>query len=319
MNNNVILISAVCGDIGFSATKAIKRNVEQIIGCDVNTLSPAWNGNLVDIFYKVPPANQKREYIQEINRIINKHRVDYFLPISEPEIEVINRFRHEIDISPDRIMINNSKIIETFLDKYKTAKYLSDFGIKVPETIILSQYRNEFNFPVTVKSRSGYGNKRRWKIQNNIALEQIRAKDDGSLIVQEHIGTSDSEYTTGVFSNGLSTDSITFRRKLGYGGLSVEVIYEEIPFIEKLAKKVAEKFELKGCINIQTRRDNSIYIPFEINPRLSSTLLFRKKFGFNDAVWWIDMMRKKNYVYRKKYRRGSAIRYLSEKYYDMNE
>ena len=60
-------------------------------------------------------------------------------------------------------------------------------------------------------------------------------------------------------------------------------------------------------------------LPFEINPRLSSTLLFRKRFGFDDAVWWMGLPWREPFVYRRKYFQGSAIRYLTEKYFNLQE
>ena len=147
----------------------------------------------------------------------------------------------------------------------------------------------------------------------------MRFKDDGLLIVQECLGSESDEYTTGVFSDGRQISSITFKRKLGYGSLSAEAILVDNPFLENLSKQVAEATHLIGSINIQSRRlgNDDLFVPFEINPRLSSTLLFRKKFGFDDAVWWLDGLRGKSYSYERKYRSGRAIRYVSECYFDI--
>ena len=98
------------------------------------------------------------------------------------------------------------------------------------------------------------------------------------MIIQEYIGSDSEEYTTGVFSDGRKVSSITFRRKLGFGGLPVEAVLVDEPFIKNMALYIAEATGLIGSINIQTRRmaDGNIFVPFEINPRLSSTLLFCK-------------------------------------------
>ncbi|MCR4321639.1 MAG: ATP-grasp domain-containing protein [Candidatus Brocadiaceae bacterium] len=115
--------------------------------------------------------------------------------------------------------------------------------------------------------------------------------------------------------------SITFRRKLGLGGLSVEAVLVDEPFIGHLASKIAAATGLIGSINIQTRRmaDGNIFIPFEINPRLSSTHLFRKRFGFNDLLWWLNVLNGKGYYYEKQYKSGRAVRYVSECYFDMEK
>lgn len=85
--------------------------------------------------------------------------------------------------------------------------------------------------------------------------------------------------------------------------------------------KIAEATGLVGSINVQTRKleGAEVYVPFEINPRISSTLLFRKKFGFDDAVWWLDVLQGRSYEYRKRYNAGIAIRHVTESYFDLEE
>ena len=41
-------------------------------------------------------------------------------------------------------------------------------------------------------------------------------------------------------------------------------------------------------MNIQLRLTDDGPIVFEINPRLSSTLVFRDMLGFKDLEWWIQ-------------------------------
>ena len=55
-----------------------------------------------------------------------------------------------------------------------------------------------------------------------------------------------------------------------------------------LLEKLAVKLNLVGSINVQLRiTDNSPKV-FEINPRFSSTVLYRHLFGFEDLIWSIE-------------------------------
>ena len=58
---------------------------------------------------------------------------------------------------------------------------------------------------------------------------------------------------------------------------------------------------------------------FEINPRLSSTLSVRKHFGFDDAVWWLNVLLGKGYSYERKFRAGKMVRFVSDYYFDMED
>jgi carbamoyl-phosphate synthase large subunit len=317
MDKPVILISAVCGDIGCSAVRALREAAGKIVGCDMSPYSPVFD--LMDQFYNAPPASDTENYINFLKNVIKREEIGFLLPISEPEIKVLNVRREEIELLGVKLLLNNQTIIDNFLDKLKTAQYITNIGLRAPRTALLKDYDGSFGFPLIVKPRTGHGSKRLYKVEDSVDLGYVRFKDDGLLIVQECVGSESDEYTTGVFSDGKQISSITFKRKLGYGSLSAEAILVDSPFLENLSRQVAEAAHLMGSINIQCRRlgNDDLFVPFEINPRLSSTLLFRKKFGFDDAVWWLDSLRGKNYSYEKKYKSGRAIRFVSEYYFDI--
>ena len=317
MDKPTILISAIYGDIGCSAVRSLREVVKKIVGCDMKPYSPV--SHFVDRFYKAPAATDTKNYMAFLREVIIREKVDFFLPVSESEIEVLNTRRKVIEDIGVQLLLNNQNIIDTFLDKLKTIQYLESLNIKVPRTMLLSDYDDSYGYPVIVKSKKSHGSKNLRKIIDMHDLEYVRKKNDGSLLIQEYIGSDEEEYTTGVFSDGNNVSSITFRRKLGFGSMSIEAIFADEPYIDNMVRRIAKNIGLIGSINIQSRRVGNDFIPFEINPRLSSTMLFRKKFGFDDAVWWLNVLLGKRYSYKKQFKSGRAIRSLSECYFDMQK
>jgi carbamoyl-phosphate synthase large subunit len=317
-NQPVILISAVCGDIGGGAVRVLRESASRIIGCDMKDGCPV--GPMLDSFFKAPAASDTDQYMAFLKDVIGTEQVDAFLPIAEPEIEVLNERRDEIESLGVKLLLNNQLIINNLIDKLKMAYFLKNIGIRTPRTILLRDYDGSIGFPLIIKPRRGYGSKRLWKVEDEDDLAYVRKKDDGLLIVQEYLGRVEEEYTTGVFSDGRNVSSITFKRRLGFGGLSAEAVYSECPFLEELSKKIASATGLRGCINIQSRRiAENLFVPFEINPRLSSTLPFRKHFGFDDAVWWLNSLFGESYSYIRKFKAGKVVRFVSDYYFDMEE
>jgi len=317
MSKTIILISSIGGDIGSSAVRSLRESVDMIIGCDIaNNTFPVLD--IIDRFYKAPPASDTDNYIDFLKEVISKENIKGFLPISEYEIEVLKSRRNEFDDLGVRLFMNNHKILDNFLDKLKTVYYLKSINVKVPKTMLLNDYNGEFGYPVIIKPRKGCGGKGILAAECPDDLEYMSKKNDGSLIVQEYIGTDAEDYTTGVFSDGNLVSSISFKRKLGFGSLSVEAVLVNEPFLDNMAQHISKETGLIGSINIQSRRSGDVFIPYEINPRLSSTMLFRKKFGFDDAVWWLNVLFGKVYSYKVKYKSGRAVRYLSERYFDMD-
>jgi carbamoyl-phosphate synthase large subunit len=270
-------------------------------------------------FFSSPPAAQEAAFLAFLGRVLDAERLEFLFPVSEAEIAVVSRHRAMFEQAGVKLVMNNETVIETFLDKLETARFMRRLGVRAPATALLSEYDGSLGFPLIVKPRRGCGSRRLWTAEDAADLEYLRRKDDGSLIVQEMVGDEREEYTTGVFSDGLKVSSISFRRKLGYGGLSREATLVADPGLEALSSAIARAVGLVGSINVQTRRSGGLFVPFEVNPRVSSTVLFRKRFGFDDASWWIDVLSGKGYSYEPKYSRGTAVRCVSECYFDMEE
>lgn len=314
-NKKVVLISAVGGDIGSTCAKSISGEEFLIVGCDMNP-SPCPNPFL-EQFMQVPSATQPQAYLDVMEDIIKKANVDLVVPISEAEIRAFHEHREIWASWRAKVLINNECILNNFLDKYNTVTYLEQIGIKAPKTYLLQNYQGQLDFPMIIKRRIGWGSKNIWKVESDIDLNYFRQKDDGTYLIQEYLGQDDQEYTTGIFSDGKNISSITFKRKLGLGGLSVEVELADSPVMDQMVQKLARQTNLTGSINVQTRLCDGTFIPFEINPRFSSTVGFRKQFGFADCLWWPRVCLGEAHVYKKQYRSGKGTRYLTESYAEM--
>ena len=281
-----ILITGIGGDVACAIIRCFldEKSVDNIYGIDVKQYTP-YMGLLTKTF--VAPRYTDDAYIPFIKKLIAEYGITHFIPTTEHEIIFADREREYFKLHNVKLIINNPGIIDICISKYKTADFLKSNSIIVPKTYYAEEYCGELGFPFIMKPDRGCGSRDLRVIYNE---EEWMNTDKQGMVCQQMVGGADSEYTVGVFSNGEIVNSITFKRQLGYGGLSAFVECCEIPEISKIAKKVAKVFSLKGSFNIQFRQDGNKYYIFEINPRLSSTTGFRHKFGFKDAVWWLDMI-----------------------------
>jgi carbamoyl-phosphate synthase large subunit len=176
----------------------------------------------------------------------------------------------------------NRKTFEYCHDKFKTSQLLSDLNLPFPWTRFVAD--DPISLPCIIKNRglTGKGNVHMVDIHSLSYFRQNRPND----IWQEYL--SGEEYTCGLFglSNG-NFHSIIFKRKLSNGNagftVSGEVVHNED--IENCLSKLAIGLDLRGSCNIQLRLTSSGPIIFEINPRFSSTVMFRHLLGFQDVVW----------------------------------
>ncbi len=315
MSPRVVLISGLGGDIGQAVAKSLADKPFYLIGCDMNDV--LFFSIFVKRFYRVIGVYDSDRYLDLMKKIIQKEKISFFIPTSEAEIIFWNCHREVLEEMGVKVLINHSELLNIFFDKAETASFLKKSGFPYPKTFILKDFNTDaIPLPVIVKSRRSCGSQKIWKAENANDLEYLRQKDDGSFIAQEYLGEEESEYTTGVFSDGKQCSSITFRRSLGFNGVSRKVTLTSVPFLHDLSSKIALAVGLKGSINIQSRKVGEIFIPFEVNPRISSTVIFRKFFGFEDVWWWLEILSGKSYVYKERYHSGQAERYLTEFFID---
>ena len=139
------------------------------------------------------------------------------------------------------------------------------------------------------------------------------------MIVQEYLPGEDNEYTAGLFRHGETIHTITFKRTLAPGGFSqqVELVTEES--MNEFPKELAGQLAFQGSINVQFRRTHRGCIPFEINPRFSSTVYFRHRFGFKDVLWCLDLYEGRAVSYIPLFTGGIGVKKFSEAFFDMEK
>ncbi|MCS6131032.1 ATP-grasp domain-containing protein [Clostridium botulinum] len=311
-----VLVTGVGGDIGQGIIKCLidVNYATNLYGCDLDKY--AAGRKLVKDFFISPSIEVEENYIEFLSKIIKDKNIEYIVPSSEVEIKLLGKYRKLEIFKNVNILINNQLILDTFLDKYKTIIFFEQNKIMYPKTYLIEEFKEQLPFPVILKLREGAGRKGFFIVNNNEDLIYFK-RNYKKAIIQEIVGDIDHEYTIGVFSDGKRVNSIGFRRYLGYGSLSKYVEIENDIKIQELAEKIASITNLKGSINIQTRKVNGIYIPFEINPRLSSTIYFRNYFGFQDLKWWIDINENIEIEYKPRCSKGIGIKTVGEVFFEL--
>ena len=283
-----ILVSGCGGDIGQSVGKILGESsyVSSLFGCDISDKNAA---RFIYENFFLAPAITDSDYMKTIETVIQEKNIDIFIPVSEPELRFFFGINRLDNIGGAKILMASEKALEVGFDKLKTAEFLKQKGLPYPVTqeLTTAEAENIDNFPVIVKSRTGSGSSKVDVVQSSRTLKDLSG-NNSDCIVQEYLDGTRGEFTCGLFrSTGGIIRTIIFKRELhgsysGYG----EVIKNND--IRDLLIKVAEELELVGSINVQLRLTSRGPTVFEINPRFSSTVLFRHLLGFKDLEWSIE-------------------------------
>ena len=292
-----ILVSGIGGDIGFGVGRILRSLdfVTQVFGIDIHDNHPG--STLFDKCAVCPKASND-DYLSWLNSFILNNKVDFFIPSSEAEIKALTDLGKE-EIAGAKVLMSNKFMVEKCLDKNQCLRFLKSKDIQVPLNGLVGIDTPD-DYPVIVKPNYGRGSQGLKKIESNTMFKTFVESCPGDFVWQQYLYPDTEEYTCALFKvNGINLRSLIIKRELSGGFTSKGEVVENVE-IDNYINKIGESMKLDGVMNIQLRLTDKGPLLFEINPRLSSTLVFRDKLGFKDLEWWLlSHLDKKLSAYRK--------------------
>jgi carbamoyl-phosphate synthase large subunit len=276
-----ILVTGIGGDIGLGVGRILKsaQVASKIVGCDIHDDHP---GSMIFDACEVVKKASGPEYFTSMKQVIKRHGIDLIIPTVEPEMRFFAQEGIFETLLGVPIIMANSKAVNTGFDKLQTAEFLRTSGLPYPWTLPVNTGPPP-SLPCIIKDRFGAGSVDVCLVDKELVLSFMSSRP--SHIWQEYLAQDDDEFTCGIYRSACNDiRHIAFRRRLK-GGVtqSGEVVNNQI--INQLLVNVAEALELRGSINVQLRLCERGPVVFEINPRFSSTVVFRHLLGFQDLIW----------------------------------
>lgn len=310
---NVMVTGASGGGVGEQIIKALKLSTLDlnIITTDVNKNSKGLIEG--DFGYIVPFANDEK-YINAIIELCDKHGVQVLFPGSEAELTTLSKHRDIFQKKDILLPINSNEVIDICTDKTKTMDFLKDNGFDFPQSVTIKSINDikKINFlPAVIKPSIGAGGSKDIMVAQTkeevqlFAMYLLNMYDE--FIVQEYVGTPDSEYTVGVlnsmdseFINSIAihksietalNNRIRIKNRTGNESLGKNLVVssgisegfvDKFPDITSVCEKVVKMLGASAAINVQCRYYNDKVYIFEINPRFSGTTSIRALMGYNE-------------------------------------
>ena len=202
------------------------------------------------------------------------------------------------------VIISNSDVVETILDKFKCFSFFKKNNIPTPETSLENKYR-------LIKPRFGRGS-------SGIIIDSNDITSMDGMISQELI--QGTEYTVDVFCD-LQNNPIYIipRKRLNViSGKSTAGIVEKKEKICEHVKKICSHAQFTGPINLQCFEKSDGEVVFiEINPRVGGGMAL----GFAASENWVNLSIKnlvqKQAITTQAIKYGLQMRrYYSEVFFD---
>ncbi|AZK45973.1 ATP-grasp domain-containing protein [Paenibacillus lentus] len=262
--------------------KAQTKHEVSIIGLDCNTFGYTSGSLLVDKFVRSPLALEE-SYINFIEDLIVKEKIDLLIPIHD--FEIFRLSQHKLDI---QMIIPNQTTIDLFRDKFISAVSMQEIGITVPPMIIRGESIGSDIEKVIVRERIGVGSTGIRILNVDEYFKVSEDMDEDKEFAQGFI-TGD-EYTVDVFSDkeGLPKLIIPRIRLEVKAGVATKIRIVHHTELIKMTEKILTKYPIPGFCNVQfIVNEKGIYF-IELNPRYGGMSISSSLASVNIMELFID-------------------------------
>ena len=243
---------------------------------------------LADRGYRVPLAADPA-FPGVLRAICHAEGVAALVPLVDEELLPVARLAAEEDIA---LIAPHPAFTALCLDKYALMRRLADVGLPVPETRLLGEGWDGMPFPLILKPRTGRGSRgvRVFATPDELGtyLATARPGVDTTLIQRCIEGT---EYTVSVvvWRDGI-VRAVVPKEIIDKRGITRLAVTRKNDAIDRLCRNIQERLRADGPFNVQLRLDaNGAPLPFEINPRFSTTVTLTQAAGVDELGSLVDM------------------------------
>ncbi|HUU48883.1 MAG TPA: ATP-grasp domain-containing protein [Nitrosopumilaceae archaeon] len=271
----------------------------------------------------VVPSASSDNYINSIIKICKDKKIEAIFVGTDQELLPLANAKKLIETESGAVVISNPpEVISICRDKWNTFEFLKNNNLDCAESSLIENKENfikEYNFPIVVKPREGYGSLHFYVVKNydelGKAISEIQ-KVGWRPILQEYLDAIDSEFTTGVTmdKDGEKIMSSISLKRILKNGQTNKAFVDDYNLVRESAKDAAIKLGCTGAINVQAIQANEEVKIFEINPRFSASVPIRATAGVNepDIIFRNNILDEEIMV--NDYQKLVCMRYLDEMY-----
>ena len=148
-----ILITAIGSFSADCVVSSLKREGHKVVGCDI--YPSEWHpvSKDCDAVYQVPFATIEKKYIEALFNICKDHQIDLIFPLTDLEIDVLNKYRQDFDRQNVQLCIQSEFCLIIARNKYEMAKFFAgDSVVQTPKTVMASEPLDSCMFPAIAQS-----------------------------------------------------------------------------------------------------------------------------------------------------------------------
>jgi len=226
------------------------------------------HGVAPDRWHAIPMATAP-DFVPQLADLCRSLDVDVLIPGVDEELLPI-----ALGATGCRVLLPPHRFVAAHLDKLVSSLRLQALGIPVPATDSLANHDRLTSFPCIVKPRHGRGSRSVGIARSQAdALAHARAAGmrPDEFIAQEFLEGQEYSVTVVADSTGRLCAVVPVRCEYKRG-ISIRAVTDNAPEVIFACVKIHAADPVPGCYNVQVIKTTDGVKPFEVNPRVSSTL-----------------------------------------------
>lgn len=241
--------------------------------------------------HQLPWASDS-DFVGKMADLCRRLGIDLLVPGVDEELLALARNSNVL--APTRLLLPHADYVETMLDKLHMVMSLSEKKIPVPLSRTLADDLKGFRFPCISKPRSGRGS-RDVRVLNSIAdamsLNSTLGNAAEKMLVQDKV--EGVEYTVQMVADAKRRLCAIVPVRVGIKrGITIRAETEAEPRVIAACHAIHQAIPTEGCYNIQLMlTTGGNVLPFEINPRISTTLCLVVAAGIDPVSIFLEHVR----------------------------
>ncbi len=283
-----------------------------VVGCDIYPKEWHYEASLCDVFYRAPYASNYSEYIAFLSSLIAKHKIDMLFPLTDLEIDVVNKFRSNLEQLGIKVCISSLNAL-SFARNKKSLYDLFKDDPNVPsiKTLTTEDDLSALSYPCIAKPKDGRSSEGLYVLQNKEQIVSIENTDRYIFQEKKEGPVCTVDYVRNPFTE---EDFFVEREELirTKNGAGVTVRLFNDKRLGELVSYVGQKVQVAGVVNMEFIRGADDYYLIDINPRFSAGVAFSCKIGYDFICAHINSFLNKSLPPKVEYEEKIMTKYYVE-------
>lgn len=275
-----VLITAIGSFSADCVINTLKSYGHKVVGCDIYPATWHAVSKDCDIVFQAPLATKEDEYVSFLLDVCKKEHIDCIFPLTDLEIDVINRHRKEFYDANISVFIQSEACLNIARNKYTMfCLFKDDKNVNVPFSVCSEELNSDFPIPAIAKPING---------RSSEGLKRITKSEDikrfigtANYIIQQNIPgpVFTVDYVRDRFGNDFAVPREELLRTKNGAGTTVRITPDEL--LKRTVSYIGKKLDIMGCVNMEFIFNDGKYYLIDINPRFSAGVAFSNFIGYD--------------------------------------